>query len=74
MEQPLTSLAGGEHKEDVLELEAEIPSKDLSEREYSLYFSIVDPDTGEHILLANEQEEESFGYLIGTVRLNVGRK
>ncbi len=67
--QPLSQLSGGIHKEEQLTFDVRIPLKELSEKEYSLYFSIVDPDTGKQILLANEQEEEEFGYLLGKVHL-----
>lgn len=67
LNQPLKELAGGTQSEELLTLEEEIPLSGLSEKEYSLYLSIVDADTGKHILLANEQEEEEEGYLLGRV-------
>lgn len=63
--QGLHTLAGGNQKEDTLLLSADIPFRDISEKEYTVYFSIVDSDTGEHILLANEADEEEYGYRIG---------
>ena len=73
IDKSLSQLAGGISREELLKLDEKIPLKGLSEKEYSLYFSIVDPDTGKHILLANEQEEEAFGYLIGKIRLHGGK-
>lgn len=73
IDQSLRQMSGGPHKEDVLTLNVKIPIRGLTEKEYALYFSIVDPDTGEHILLANEQDEEDWGYMIGNVCLNGGR-
>lgn len=70
IDKSLNQLAGGIHKEELLTLNTRIPLKGLSESEYALYFSIVDPDTGKHILLANNQEEEPPGYLIGKVHFN----
>lgn len=70
IDKPLSRLAGGRDKEKLLTFDVRIPLKGLSEKEYLLYFSIVDPDTGKYILLANEQEEEALGYLIGKVHFN----
>lgn len=67
IDQDLQSLAGGNEAEDTLTISADIPFRDLTEKEYGVYFSIVDEDTGELILLANEEDEEQYGYRIGTV-------
>lgn len=64
----LHTLAGGEEKEDTLMLSAEIPLDELSEKEYTVYFSILDVNTGEKILLANEEDAQWHGYQIGKVR------
>ena len=66
--QNLRTLAGGTQKEDRLTLSVNIPFHELSEREYTVYFSIMDADTGELILLANEEDAEWYGYRIGKVR------
>ncbi len=70
----LRDLAGGNMSDEELTLQADIPLGELPRSEYTLYLSVIDPETGEHILLANEQEEEEFGdqetgYRIGTVRI-----
>ncbi len=66
--QNLRALSGGTEKEDTLTLSVNIPFHELSEREYTVYFSIMDSDTGELILLANEEDAEWYGYRIGKVR------
>lgn len=63
------NLAGGEESDIVQTVQAEIPVSDLSKAEYKVFFFIEDLDTEKHIELANEQEEEEYGYCIGTVRL-----
>lgn len=63
----LHTLVGGNKKEDMLTLSAEIPLRELSEKEYTVYFSILDANTGEKILLANEEDTEWHGYRIGRV-------
>lgn len=66
-EEPLNQLTGGIHSDESLRLQARIPLGKISGREYRVYFSIVDRDTGKHILLANEQEEEAEGYFLGRI-------
>lgn len=65
----IRDLAGGEESDTVQTVQAEIPVSDLSKAEYKVYFFIKDLDTEKHIELANEQDEEEYGYCIGTVRL-----
>lgn len=62
-------LAGGNESEKSITLHTDVPVSELGKGTYQVYFSIVDPDSGEHIQLANEEEEEQYGYPIGTVRL-----
>lgn len=64
--QDLYTLSGGSEKKDELTLSVEIPFQELSEKEYTVYFSIVDSDTGELILLANEEDAEWYGYRIAS--------
>ncbi len=66
--QDLHTLAGGNEKKNTLTLSVDIPLRELSEREYTVYFSILDSDTGETILLANKEDAEWYGYRIGEVR------
>ena len=65
----LSGLSGGEEAEECQTAYAEIPVSELSQSEYTVYFSIEDLDTGKHILLANEQDVEEYGYRIGTVQV-----
>lgn len=67
--QSLNTLSGGNEPEAVLTLSAEIPCGELGDNEYTIYFSIADSATGSHILLANEEDEERYGYCIGKVSL-----
>ncbi len=77
MEGNLCELAGGNEAEKTLTLSADIALRELPKTKYSLYFSIVDPASGRHILLANQEDEKAFGevydtqygYCIGTVEL-----
>lgn len=62
-------LAGGEESERLQAAYSSINVNELSKSDYTVYFFIEDSDTGKHILLANEQDEEEYGYRIGTVRL-----
>ena len=65
----MRGLSGGEESDMVQAASVEISIGELSKTDYTVYFFMEDPDTGKHILLANEQDEEEFGYRIGTVRL-----
>lgn len=48
---------------------AQISVNELSKSEYDIYFCVEDLDTKKHILLANEQDEEVYGYHIGTIKV-----
>lgn len=65
----LSGLSGGKEAEACQTAYVEIPVSELSKSEYTVYFSIEDLDTGKHILLANEQDVEEYGYRIGTVQV-----
>ena len=65
----LRQLAGGNESEQRLTLKAEINVKDLAYTEYDIYFSILYPKVGQKIILANEQEMEELGYLIGNIEV-----
>lgn len=62
-------LAGGEESETLEAAYGKIPVHELSKSDYTVYFFMEDTDTGKHILLANEQDEEENGYRIGTVKI-----
>ena len=70
----LRELTGGSDSEKELVLRADISLDELQRSGYILYFYIVNPKNGEHILLANEQDEEEYGkdecgYRVGTVSI-----
>ena len=70
----LRGLVGGSDCGEELTLRADVPLKELGRSGYILYFYIMSSRTGEHILLANEQDEEAFGeeesgYRIGTISI-----
>lgn len=65
----IRSLTGGEDAKMCRTVYAEIPVSALSKSEYTVCFSIEDRDTGKRILLANEQDEEEYGYPIGVVNV-----
>lgn len=65
----IRDLAGGEESEMCQTVYGEIPVNELSKSEYTVYFYIEDKDTGKHILLANEQNEQEYGYHISNLRL-----
>ena len=63
------SLVGGTKTDQCRSAYTEIPVGELSRSDYMAFFSIEDSDTGRHILLANEQDAEEYGYRIGTVKV-----
>lgn len=65
----LSCLAGGDEAETVLTLRTEINLEEFSEGNYKIYFAVVDPASQIHIRLANQQNEEIYGYCLGTVVL-----
>lgn len=69
MEGNLCELAGGNRSEETLTLEADITTDKLLDTRYEVYISIIDSDTGNQILLANEQDVEESGYHIGSIEL-----
>ncbi|MBO4981510.1 MAG: DUF4832 domain-containing protein [Lachnospiraceae bacterium] len=69
VEGDIRDLAGGTEAEQTQSLHADISLKGQLPGTARIYFTIRDPDTGEQILLANEQEADRYGYLLGTVEL-----
>lgn len=61
----LRELTGGNRSELSRKIRVDLDVSRLSTGKYTLYLSIVDPATGRHIQLANEQEEEEYGYRLG---------
>ena len=64
----IRNLVGGEDAQMCQTAYAEVPAGELSKSDYTVYLSIEHQDTGRHILLANEQDEEEYGYRIGTIK------
>lgn len=60
-------LVGGEEKEALQMAGVKIAVDELKRGKYEVYFRVEDPDTGRSILMANEEEEEAYGYQIGTI-------
>lgn len=65
IDQELYVLSGGVDREDTLTLSVDIPFCEIVEKEYAVYFSIMDLVTGDPILLANTEECGQYGYRIG---------
>lgn len=65
IEHNLRTLGG----EDVETARAVLPLAGLHAGSYSLYLSLVDPESGKAILLANGQEPEESGYFLGTIEV-----
>lgn len=69
VEGSLKSLTGGTESDMVLTLRKDIVLEGFSEGTYRIYFDMTDPGTGSRIRLGNEQDEEKYGYCLGTVEL-----
>lgn len=63
----IDQLVGGEEKDALQLAGVKIAVDELKRGKYEVYFFIEDPDTGRSILMANEEEEEAYGYRIGTI-------
>ena len=70
MKGDLRSLSGGSESERELTVTVNIPVDKLPRGKYEVYFFITRPDSGEQILLANQQDPEEYGYHIGTIEKN----
>ncbi len=70
VEGDLRRLAGGRESEEELTVTADIPADKLAHTKYEVYFFIDDPERGERILLANEQDVKEYGYHIGNIEVN----
>lgn len=68
-EQDIRNLAGGTEAGELMTLSWEIPLGGLEAGELEIYFGITDTASGDRILLGNEQEPDSLGYLAGTLKL-----
>ena len=64
----IRQLYGGENSGDLLELHHEIPISEWPRGEFGVYLAVQDPDTGELLVLANEQSMTPYGYKIAGIR------
>lgn len=62
-------LVGGEERDLLQMAGVKISVDELEKGKYEVYFQMTDPDTGRIIQLANEQEEEAYGYRIGSIMI-----
>lgn len=67
-DQDIRTLYGGEDSADLLDLHCEIPLEDWPRGEFDVYLAVRDPDTGELLVLANEQSMTPYGYKIAGIR------
>ena len=65
IEDSLSDLVGGNKAELSKKLRTDVDIGEISPGKYILYLVLTDPATGRHIQLANEQEEEEYGYRLG---------
>lgn len=63
----LRLLTGGDRADETAACQAVFPLSRLEKGRYSLFFHIEDAETGEPLLLANEQERKSYGYAVGEI-------
>lgn len=72
--QDIRKLSGGNDADKSLTVHKEISMSGFESGEYSVYFYIRCPENGVHIQLANEQDEEEYGYRIGQIWIEeIGR-
>lgn len=60
-------LVGGEERDALQMAGVKIAVDELKRGRYEVYFFMEDQDTGRSILMANEEEEEEYGYRIGRI-------
>jgi hypothetical protein len=61
----LRSLAGGNDTDQILTITKTLSLAGFEPGEYEVYFSMKDTDSGWYLELANEQEMQEYGYLVG---------
>lgn len=65
----LRALSGGDRADETASCQAVFSLSRLPKGRYSLYFQIEDAETGELLLLANEQKRERDGYAVGEIEI-----
>lgn len=67
-DQDIRQLHGGNDYGDLLELHHEIPLEGWANGDYSVYLTVNDTETGEPLILANEQSIAQYGYKIAGIK------
>ena len=67
-DQDIRQLYGGDNSGDLLELHHEIRLEGWETGEYHVYLAVRDRNTGELLVLANEQSMTQHGYKIAGIR------
>lgn len=67
--QELRELPGGKEAELCQTMHVDISMAGESPGNFTVYFDITDSQSGQRILLANEQDAEEYGYPIGSIRV-----
>ena len=65
VEDSLSELVGGNSAKLCKKIRTDVDVSEIPPGKYILYLVLADPATGRHIQLANEQEEEEYGYRLG---------
>lgn len=65
----IPDLTGGNQSNERQTLRKKIPLKELTGKTYRVYFRLEGAQSGEDILLANQQKKEKDGYYLGTIQL-----
>ena len=65
IEDSLSELVGGNKADLSKKIRTDVDISRLSAGKYTLYLVLADTATGKHIQLANEQDEEDYGYRLG---------
>lgn len=66
--QDIRELTGGMQSSLLLHLHIDLPMQEIPDGEWNVYFHVEDLDSGQEILLGNEQETEKYGYQIGRIK------
>jgi len=69
LETDVRGLAGGNYRDDRLEIEKNFHMFGKTSGDYQIYLNLVDVATGTQIQFANEQDITAEGYLLGTITL-----
>ena len=67
-DEDIRKLYGGENSGDLLELHHQIPIGAWPRGEYRAHLALLDRDTGNMLLLANEQSATQYGYYIAGIK------